>query len=136
MNTEEYAQITRSMIQHENELINHRMGWMWALQGLLAAAASFIWKNEVAVVQLLCAFGFLSSISFALCFRSSTRAIDKLHQGWKDYASKHPGYEGPPVIGAFEPNKIFTYLYPWYSLPWLSALFWMTLAWIRTRYIG
>ena len=133
MNSEEFAKITRSMIQHENELLNHRMSWMWALQGLLATASSFIWKDEVMVVQLICAFGFLSSISFALSFKSSMRAIDSLLNSWHVYAAENPGYTGPPVIGYPEPKLMTTFFHPWHSLPWLSAIFWVLLAWARTH---
>ncbi len=35
----------RDLIQHENNLINHRIGWMATLEGLLFAALSFSWQD-------------------------------------------------------------------------------------------
>ncbi len=37
MSLERYAQITREMIVHEDQLINNRMSWLTTLQGLLYA---------------------------------------------------------------------------------------------------
>ncbi len=136
MNAEEFAEITRSMIQHENELLNHRVSWMLALQGMLAAAFSFIWKDALIVELLICSFGFLASLSFSLSFRSSMRAIHSLLDGWHKYADENPGYTGPPVIGAKEPHPKTTFFHPWHSLPWLAAIFWVILAWSRTSCIS
>jgi len=35
----------RSMVRHENDLINQRMGWLLQLQGFLFAALAFGWDQ-------------------------------------------------------------------------------------------
>ena len=40
MTNEEYAAIIRSMIEHENQLINHRLTWLAAFQGFLQRHAA------------------------------------------------------------------------------------------------
>ncbi len=132
MNSERYAAITRSMIEHENILLHHRMTWMWTLQGLLAAALVFAWEQDSLLLWLICAFGALSSASFGLSFVSSLIAVNNLLTLWHAYARDNPGYSGPPVIGTPRLKVIPTVLKPWGLLPWLSVVFWLAVATVRS----
>lgn len=128
MNTEEYAAIIRSMIEHENTLLNHRMTWMGTLQGLLVAAVGFLWKIDNHLILLICIFGFCSSASIGISFNSALRAISSLLQDWEKRKSKDPDYDGPRVIGSPGTRPIISKLQPWTCLPWLLALMWILLA--------
>ena len=129
MTNEEYAAIIRSMIEHENTLLNHRMTWMWTLQGLLFAAVGFMWEIHDLLVLLICAFGLCSCISVGVSLKSAVRAIGSLLKDWDDRLSAGGSYHGPPVIGSpgvsgwLEAN-----LKPWHILPWLTAGVWILLA--------
>jgi len=127
MTDEEYAEIIRSMIEHENTLINHRMIWMWTLQGLLVAAVGFMWEIHYLLVLLICTFGFFSCISVGLSFQSALRAIGSLLEDWTQ-RSKGGNYDGPRVIGSPGVRPILSKLYPWYALHWLMAILWILLA--------
>ena len=128
MTTEEYAAITRSMIEHENTLLNHRMTWMWTLQGLLVAAAGVMWEIHNLVVLLICIFGFCSCISVGVSLQSALRAIESLLKDWEDRASGDPNYDGPRVIGSPGVRPLLSKLHPWNSLPWLMTVVWVLLA--------
>ncbi len=128
MTTDEYAAITRAMIEHENTLLNHRMTWMWTLQGLLVAAAGVMWGFHSFLVLLICVFGFCSSISVGVSLQSALRAIDSLLSDWTNRVSRDPNYNGPRVIGSPGVRPIISKLQPWNSLPWLMALIWILLA--------
>lgn len=136
MHPERFAEITRSMIEHENALLNHRMTWMWTLQGLLATAAAFAWREDVSLLWLICAFGALSSASFGVSFVSSLIAVNNLLERWHQYARANPGYTGPPVIGTPHSKIIPTVLKPWGLLPWLSVVFWLATAAIKATGTG
>ena len=58
-----YVGIIREMIRHEDQLLNHRLTWMWTLQGLLFSAAAFLWKSEGIPVLVIANVGLLSSIT-------------------------------------------------------------------------
>ncbi len=131
MDNERFAGITRSMIEHENILLNHRMTWMWTLQGLLIAAVVFAWDQDTVLLWLICIFGVLSSASFGLSFISSVIAINNLLSLWHKYADKNQGYEGPTVIGSPANQKIPTAFKPWGLLPWLSVVFWIAIVTIK-----
>ena len=128
MKTEEYAAITRSMIEHENTLLNHRMTWMWTLQGLLVAATGVMWNIHFSLVLLICVFGFCSSISVGVSLRSALRAISSLLKDWGDRVSSDSEYNGPRVIGSPAIRRYITVLHPWNFLPWLMAIVWVLLA--------
>jgi hypothetical protein len=128
MKTKEYAAIIRSMIEHENTLLNHRMTWMGTLQGLLVAATGFMWEIDDLLVLLICVFGFCSSVSIGISFKSALRAIKRLLEDWDDRKSKNPYYDGPDVIGSPRIKSFRSKLNPWNILPWLIALVWVLLA--------
>ena len=127
MNDEEYAAIVRSMIEHENTLLNHRMTWMWTLQGLLVAATGIMWGFHHLLVLLICFFGFVSCVSLGTSLQSALRAIDSLLKDWETRSAGGP-YDGPRVIGFSEVKSVLSKLYPWNMLPWLMAIVWVLLA--------
>jgi hypothetical protein len=49
----EADETVRQMIYHEGELINHRIGWLVTLQGLLFAALGFAWNDAKELVYVI-----------------------------------------------------------------------------------
>lgn len=125
MDTNEYASISRGMIVHENELLNHRMTWMWTFQGLLMGAVAFTWETDKLLVVVISFIGFISAVSFSLSFLSSLGAIKNIIKKWHKFSADNPGYEGPPIIGSSGEGNIHTFFKPWGALPWLVALLWL-----------
>jgi hypothetical protein len=130
---EKFAEITRDMIKHENELVNHRMVWMINFQGFLIAAASFLWGSYHAksATIALAILGGLMALSHLVALRASHLAITKLQQDWRDYlAANKVQSKGPRVIGlgAKECGFCKTLLLPWNALPPLLVLVWIAFA--------
>jgi len=122
MDTRYYDQIyryvaeIRSMIQHENTLLNARMGWMWALQGFLFGAIGFLWEIHWIPILIIALVGFLSSISIGYsCIRASN-AIGSLLDIARDFKEENASYYIlPPTLGAR--TKGIQWLLPWKFLP-------------------
>lgn len=133
MTNEEYAAIIRSMIEHENQLINHRLTWMAAFQGFLVAAVGFAMTeaalDETKLVLLIAALGFAIALSTAKTLWSSQRAIRSLLQDWQQCLNNNPKYNGPRVIGSPGPSAL-RWLHPWYFFPWAMMVFWAVLVWV------
>jgi hypothetical protein len=130
----EYASISRSMIEHENALLNHRMTWMWTLQGMLIGATAFTWETSLLLLSIISFLGFVAAVSFGLSFLSSLRAINNIIEGWHQFSASNPGYDGPPIIGSNRKGNIHTLFKPWGALPWLVALLWLVI--IGLKYCG
>ena len=127
MNNDEYAAIVRSMIEHENTLINQRMTWMWTLQGLLVAAVGIMWDIHYLLIFLICAFGFFSCVSVGISLKSALRAIDSLLKDANTRLSEG-GYDGPRVIGSPGIRPVISKFQPGNLLPWLMMIVWVLLA--------
>jgi hypothetical protein len=46
MTNQEYADAIRMIVRHENELTNHRLGWMATMNSRLFAALGLAWGDE------------------------------------------------------------------------------------------
>ena len=73
-----FIAVIRSMIQHENTLLNQRMVWMWTLQGLLFSAIGFLWKFNKLPVLIISLVGFLSCFSIGYSLNRANKAIKDL----------------------------------------------------------
>ena len=130
-------QIIRSLIQHENDLQNHRLTWLMTLQGLLFAALGFAWdKNDTRVlVVIFSILGIAVSLSAWSALRLSNAAYETLESWWK--AHKPAEYAGPPIWGyrpdvpagllAKATDRFFWILRPWRILPWTFGLGWFSI---------
>ncbi len=106
-------EIVRSMIQSENELINHRISWLTTVQGLLFASLGFAWgkPDSSGLATLLCTLGIAVSVLCFLLLISATWAQNRLVSWWE--SNKPAEYIGPGVMG----------LPPWEkSLRWYPIL--------------
>ena len=74
----EYVGVIRQMIQHEDDLLNHRLTWMWTLEGLLFGAVGFMWKESVAPLIAIATVGLFSCISVGYSLDSGLRAVRDL----------------------------------------------------------
>ena len=99
----QYHEIIRAMIQHENDLINVRMGWMNVLQGLLFTTLGLIIQTginelyKIFIVIIISVLGFCISRLIIRGLISASKAIRELLEWWESH--KPYGYNGPDVIG-------------------------------------
>lgn len=126
----------RGMIQHENELLNHRIQWFLIINGfLLSATASLIAKltSETAfMLVILAVIGFLVCVSFWFSLGIGRRGVGRLADLWKDYRDLYYHHEEPTgchqigVLG-WKSNVWATRLAPWYLLPLIFGGVWALL---------
>ena len=124
-----FAEI-RSMIMHENNLINQRAAWMWTLQGLLFGSMSFLWKYHWIPVIIISVVGLMSCVSIGFSLYRATQAISELKDNAKNFNEKYEtDYILPPIIGL--PIEKFKLLLPWYCMPCVLGIAWVGIFWFR-----
>lgn len=70
----------RQLREHEDNVKNHRMGWLWALQGLLFNALTNVWTEAVhpGLLIIICTIGAISCFSIGHAIRCSSVALDRM----------------------------------------------------------
>ena len=76
MDAIEYTGILRGMIQHEDNLRDQRLGWLFALNGFLFTGLGFAWADEDAgsLIVVLSMVGVVVAVSSAVAPGSPTSA--------------------------------------------------------------
>jgi hypothetical protein len=96
-----YNNIIRSMIEHENSLINNRLNWFILLEGLLLAGLSGLAETFRTLAVVLAIVGIVVSVSFAIEIAVAGMAIGNLLSLWSGRLETEGvrWQEFPPVIG-------------------------------------
>jgi hypothetical protein len=126
----------RGMIQHENDLLNHRIQWFLIINGfLLTATASLKAKpsgDTLLLLIILSLVGFLICISFWFSLGIGRRGVGRLADMWEHYRDLYYRHEEPTgshqigVLG-WRSNVWASRLAPWYSLPIIFGFVWIFL---------
>lgn len=128
----------RGMIQHENDLLNHRIQWFLIINGFLLTATASL-KAQPSTVTLLMLIilaivGFLICISFWFSLGIGRRGVERLADMWEHYRDLYYRHEEPTgchqigVLG-WRSNKWATRAAPWYALPIIFGIVWILLLW-------
>lgn len=120
--------VSRELIQHENELVNARMGWFLTIQGFLFAGLAFAWNKGVALSVVFSVVGVLTSFSIGILLRYSTLAIKRIEESISSEGDEH-------IIGrSYKETPLFVhFLLPWHFLPVVFFLAWASLIYIRVK---
>lgn len=110
--------VIRSMIQHENTLMNHRMTWMLVFQGFLFTSLGLSWSQTALLHILVSVIGGLSCLSFGYSLHCARCAIEKLEQSAKEFGHPFP-------IGWGIKEARFQFLLPWILLPRAIGIVWV-----------
>jgi hypothetical protein len=125
----EYDATVRAMISREDDLVNHRMGWQAAFNGLLFAALGFSWdKAEAKPLAIIFSFlGIATSVLNAIGLFGSGVAQRRLLLWWQGKRSAH--YDGPGVMGSEPVDKkaLSLYITPWFLLTIAFAIAWLVI---------
>lgn len=125
-----YTSVLRQMIQHENHLVNQRLGWMFTLQGLLFAATGVQWEKSIYAIVLFSLIGTISCISIGYTLTRGVNAIKFLLAKDEDFEKTHIFVQAlPPTIGSS--HKAIDYLLPSKLLPWVFGFSWVAIIIIR-----
>jgi hypothetical protein len=120
--------------KHENELINHRLSWLWTLQGLLFAAFGLLAKETGTLgrlpISVICFVGIASCLSVGYSVWKGHQELNALKRVVMDLAAHIESaleLESPDSVAA---NGL-AFLHPWRFLPWVMLLAWLLLfAWV------
>lgn len=127
-----YLTVVREMIRHEDDLVNQRLGWMFALQGLLFTAAGFLWTtSEWPVVTIGCV-GLLSCVSVGYSLGRALSAMSELHKKASERKTSLLDVvrdKLPPTVGAR--NRAVGWLLPAILLPWVIGAAWVAMIILR-----
>lgn len=124
----EEAQIFRDMIVHESNVVNHRLTWLFTLNGFFFAALAFAWKDGKELIPYFSTLGALVSVSILLPIYASNKAMDRFVEKWDEMKSHD--FDGLDIIGYRPVRKTlrpFRVLQPWYFTPFILSVFWLVI---------
>jgi hypothetical protein len=120
-----------SMIQHENELLNHRIQWFLTLNGFLFTAVA-LYGNQPGrnyFGWVLAGLGLLVCSSFFVGLSIGGQGFKRLVRRWKMIKAMHSeGFEEVGVYGHLAKGFLENNLAPWKALPMLMAFGWIAVA--------
>ena len=126
LNSTDSAKIIRSMLQHEDRLVNDRINWLTTVQGLLFASLGFAWdkKDTKVLIAVFSFIGVMVALSAWSSLIISNEARRDLVVWWDN--NKPVSYTDPDVIGtrAFD-GTLTRLMRPWRALPFLFILGWI-----------
>lgn len=124
---EDYRSMIRDMLDHENELINHRYDWLLTAQSILFGATALTEKELIVLGLVICSIGLISSLVTWRVLSLADESIRKLIVHWKDYATANKlGDVFPPIYGL---NSDYKYKFlPWKIMPPVLAAAWILIA--------
>ena len=122
-------ELFRQMVRHENDLINHRMGWLLQFEGFLFAAASMVLEKSSFIVPPLALLGIAAALSSWLALRGARAGIEKMAKKAEDLEKEHPGEPGVRayMLGESWHGKVREFLLPWSALPLALSIVWVWL---------
>lgn len=118
---DDFSDTIRKMVDTENTLVNHRMGWLTTLQGLLFASLGVAWDKPTAsaLLPILCGLGIGTAVTILLSLIGASRAQAQLIAWWDIHRPE--SYVGPDIVGLRPASsKLGVLLDPW---NWLAAMF-------------
>ncbi|HEX4966405.1 MAG TPA: hypothetical protein VF173_36695 [Thermoanaerobaculia bacterium] len=115
--------------KHENDLINHRLSWLWTLQGLLFTAFGVLAAKDVKTfgmpISVICGVGMASCFSVWWSLRKGhqmLRNIVPVANALVERIKLPYGLAGPT-----RPSDSHSFLLPWRCLPLVMLLAWLVL---------
>lgn len=119
--------IILDQVRHENELMNHRMTWLWTVQGLLFASFGLLLgqASDTVATFTVCVVGTVSSVSIGYSLTIGSRVLDDLNPMVHRLAADC--HLSPKALTGCSPGRACLLL-PWSILPRFFAAVWIALA--------
>jgi hypothetical protein len=126
---EEYANIIREMIHHEDSVLAQRVTWCGTIEGLLMTSLGFAWKTASSqFVYVVAGIGIIvAAVTLYASFRT-VATMAELTKDWNDRRAED--YDGPPVIG-METHLWSRFFRPSRAIPGTFILLWIAIAVVR-----
>jgi hypothetical protein len=129
----EYEDIARQMVRHENDLVNQRLTWLLTLEGLLFTALGFAWGKDDTktrgLVYVLCGIGGVVPLLTLFILEAGQRALIELYAWWEKH--RPHGYTGPGVFGHWHTKSVVAWIVPWRFLPIVFIVAWIFVAYFN-----
>ena len=116
-----YTTVIREMIQHENDVTNHRIMWLLIVQGLIANAYVGAGKDNAAVVLFLAPVGILVTLSAFVMLYKSYQARGYL-QFLGNEAKRGTLLEHLLPLAGWPPNRVKGWRRNIWICPWLGRV--------------
>jgi hypothetical protein len=118
-------------LRHENDLVNHRLTWMWTLQGFLLTAYSLLLKDggDAVAASVVCVIGMVTCLSIGYSLFISEKILDKTNAYCEEMNERLDltlGYDKAKVQPP--PRSFWRFLFPWKLLPRFFLFAWLFLA--------
>jgi hypothetical protein len=119
------AAVVRELMEHEAELLNHRMGWLVQTQGLLFASLAFAWDKSAPLAFLLAGLGIATAISLGWATALVSLASKSIYKWWTENVPAEER-ERRLVVGLWGPSRgVMRMLRPWRALPLIFVIAWI-----------
>lgn len=118
-------EVLRTMIRHENDLMNHRLTWLLTSQGLLFTALGFALSNpnqqfSQQLREVLAFVGILLAASSSIVLDAANNAILRWSpQAWGDNQNGDViGFRGVAILSMFSPWRVYPpmFIIAWYLI--------------------
>lgn len=118
-------------LKHENDMLNHRLSWLWTLQGLLFASFGLLLENISAgklPISTICAVGICSCISVGYSVQKGHQVLNSIRPSINTILRK---IESDLALDETKTVKsgCFAFLHPWRFMPWVICVAWAVLLW-------
>jgi len=136
MDREQYLEFLQDRIKHDDTLVNHRLSWLWTLQGLLFAALGFLVKGAETVpvtpVTVICLVGIFSGLSVGVSGYVAHRVLAYLHESAGTLTKEiEDSLDLTHLV--VRPSRGLVVFFPWLLLPWVFVAAWLVmLVWAQT----
>jgi len=135
VDADERNRIIRTMVQHEDHLRDHRLGWLLTLNGFMFASVGLAWEHPqtdwlIAGLAVLVIVVGVSAVATMQVSDEAIRYLDELSS--TDVIEGQPPL--PPVRAVDSAHftrlpgrrRYLPYLYIWNLVPWALVLAWIT----------
>lgn len=125
----------RGMIEHENDLLNHRIQWFLIINGFLLTATATLKTKQLddgkLILIAIAAIGILVCVSFWFSLGIGMKGVGRLAKTWEYYVElfaekSSDGCHHIGVIGWWAKEKA-SKVSAWFILPIIFALVWIFL---------
>ncbi|MGD1915119.1 MAG: hypothetical protein ACFCBV_02880 [Phycisphaerales bacterium] len=114
------------MIQHENQLMDHRVTWLLAVESFLFAGLAFAWEKDESLAVVICFGGSIFALLMLPVLVAAHSSIESMTKWWHDNRDKSQQQE-PDVIGFRQNVWILKNVPAWYTLPVAIMIAWSTI---------
>lgn len=114
----------RSMVEHDNELLNHRIQWFLTLNGFLFTAVA-IFGNQPGRDRFgtaIATVGLLTCVTFWVALKIGRGAFGRLVDLWGGYRARCTEPFNEVSVYGYLAHPVTAYLGPWLMLPYILGL--------------